>query len=90
MKSKKALFQVLDGYFGTDRFTRDKLNARGISNETYGRKSCIYINCGFTDTRRELENFLTCRGFQVNRNYDPERVTAEVVVSYFRGERWYV
>jgi len=90
MKSKKILFQVLDEYFGTDRFTRDKLNAKGISNETYGRKSCIYINCGFTDTRRNLENFLTVRGFKVNRDYDKGGIRAEVTVSYFRGEQWYV
>jgi hypothetical protein len=90
MKSKKALFEVLDGYFGTDRFTRDKLNAKGISNETYGRKSCIYVNCGFTDVRRELENFLSVRGFQVNRDYDQGGEWTEVIVSYFKGERWYV
>jgi hypothetical protein len=90
MKSKKALFEVLDMYFATNRFTTDKLNAKGISNETYGRKSCIYINCGFTDSRRELENFLTAHGFKVNRDYDRGGVRTEVTVSYFRGERWYV
>ena len=90
MKSKKALFEALDLYFATNRFTTDKLNAKGISNETYGRKSCIYINCGFTDARRELENFLSVRGFQVNRDYDQGGVRSEVTVSYFKGERWYV
>ena len=90
MKSKKALFQVLDEYFNTDRFVVMGLKARGISNETYGRKSCIYINCGFTDTRRNLENFLTVRGFKVNRDYNTERATVEVIVSYFRGDQWYV
>lgn len=89
MKSKKALFEALDLYFATNRFTNDKLNAKGISNETYGRKSCIYVNCGESEVRKQVELYLTARGFKVNRNYDQDGARIEVQVSYFKGDRWW-
>ena len=88
MKSKKALFEALDLYFATNRFTQEKLKAKGISNETYGKKSCIYVNCGEPDVRRQVESFLSTRGFKVNRNYDLGGTCAEVTVSYFKGNNW--
>jgi hypothetical protein len=90
LKSKKALFEALDGYFGTDRFTKDKLNAAGISNETYGRMSCVYVNCDDKEVRKNVEGFLSARGFKVNRDYDQGGKRIEVQVSYFRGEQWNV
>ena len=89
MKSKKALFEALDLYFATNRFTQEKLKAKGISNETYGKKSCIYVNCGEPDVRQQVDLYLTARGFKVNRNYDLGGARTEVQVSYFKGERWW-
>lgn len=88
MKSKKALFEVLDEYFATNRFTTEKLNAKGVSNETYGRKSCVYVNCGDPVVRRQLDIFLSVRGFKVNRNYGLGGSRIEVQVSYFKGTAW--
>ena len=88
MKSKKALFEALDLYFATNRFTQEKLKAKGVSNETYGRKSCIYVNCGVPLVRDQVELYLTMRGFKVNRNYDRDGAWAEINVSYFKGNNW--
>ena len=89
MKSKKALFEALDEYFVTNRFSTEKLNAKGVSNETYGKKSCVYVNCGERDVRQQVELFLTARGFKVNRDYDRDSAHIEVQVSYFKGDRWW-
>lgn len=88
MKSKKALFEALDEYFATNRFSTEKLNAKGVSNETYGRKSCIYVNCGDPVVRRQLDIFLSVRGFKVNRNYNLGGSRTEIQVSYFKGTSW--
>lgn len=88
MKSKKALFEALDEYFATNRFSTEKLNAKGVSNETYGRKSCIYVNCGDPVVRRQLDIFLSVRGFKVNRNYNLGGSRTEIQVSYFKGTAW--
>ena len=88
MKSKKALFEALDLYFATERFSTEKLNAKGVSNETYGKKSCIYVNCGVPLVREQVDLYLTARGFKVNRNYGPGGSRIEVQVSYFKGDNW--
>ena len=88
MKSKKALFEALDEYFATQRFSTEKLNARGVSNETYGRKSCVYVDCGVPIVRQRVELYLTARGFKVNRNYGLGGTRIEVQVSYFKGDKW--
>lgn len=88
MKSKKQLFNDLSMYFGTNEFVEKGLRAKGISNETYGRKSCIYINCGTADERKNVDGFLAARRYKVNRNYNPGGPRTEVQVSYFKGEGW--
>lgn len=88
MKSKKALFNDLGLYFGDNEFLKG-LNAKGVSNETYGRKSCIYFNARDKETRRNLEAFLAIKGYKVNRDYDRDGALIEVQVSYFKGERWW-
>ena len=90
MKSKKKLFNDLSLYFGTNEFAEKGLKAKGISNETYGRKSCIYINCGEAAVRNQVESFLSLRGYKVNRNYNPGGSRTEVQVSYFKGNQWNV
>jgi rhodanese-related sulfurtransferase len=88
MKSKKILFVALDQFFATDHFTKGKLKAKGISDETYGRDSRIYVHCDTAQERKQLERFLKNEGFRVHTDYWPGSATAEVSVSYFRGTNW--
>lgn len=89
MKSKKALFTALDKFFGTTEYSDRKLKHKLISDETYGRNSCIYVYSeGTLEDRRKLERFLDKEGFKVNKDYWPGSSTTEVSVSYFRGTNW--
>lgn len=89
MKSKKQLFLFLDKHFDTTNFSVGGLNAQHVSNETYGKKSCIYLSmCSSYAKRRELEIELTKAGFAVNRQYWPGSSMIEVTVSYFKGHHW--
>lgn len=85
MKSKKSLFAALKEidpvYFkGVD------LNHAKIDNETFGRKSMIYVRCLNAFHKWELSRELSKRGFKVCR-YDVP-IVVEVQVSYFKGEHW--
>lgn len=86
MKSKKALFQLFKELWDLDV----NLNSPGISNETYGRDSRIYINAprAVKATRKLLENTLENHGFKVHRSYWPGSDIVEVSVSYFKGWHW--
>ena len=86
MKSKKHLFVALDKFFDTDKYTKNGLTI--VSNETYGRKSCIYVTTDSVVQRNKLERFLTTDGFKINFDYWPGARTSEVQVSYFKGEGW--
>ena len=88
MKSKKLLFIALDKFFSTTEFGELNLKHKKISNETYGRNSCIYVHTDSPVKRRELERFLKNNGFKVDPDYWPSSGTAEVSVSYFRGDNW--
>jgi hypothetical protein len=87
-KSKKKLFEALDQFFGTDAYSKNGLNAKGISDETYGRDSQIYIDC--QGRRKELESFLRVNDFMVNSSYGKGGDYTEVGVSYFKGYHWNV
>lgn len=86
MKSKQKLFRFLQllskqPYVG--------LSSQGISNETYGKRSMIYIHApSFGFERRVLEHQLSSNGYKVNFNYWPESQNTEVQVSYFKGKNW--
>jgi hypothetical protein len=85
MKSKKKLFEVLkeiDPVF----FRGVDLNHKIIGNETYGRKSMIYVQCLNVHHKAELSRELSKRGFKVCR-YDVP-IVVEVQVSYFKGWHW--
>lgn len=86
MKSRKALFVSLDKFFQTDKFTKKGDFITG--NETYGKQSFIYVSAGTVEVRRNLEKFLINEGFGINPQYAPGHSTAEVRVSYFRGDGW--
>ncbi len=57
----------------------------GISDETYGRNSFLYISTPDVATRLRLESFLESKGAKVDRSYSPGSCTTEVAVSYFKG-----
>jgi hypothetical protein len=89
MKSKKQLFAALDRFFGTDNYTKLGLDAAGVGNETYGQESMIYVEAPTVEQRKALERELGSQGFCVNSEYWPGSATAEVQVSYFRGDGWF-
>lgn len=90
MKSKKRLFEHLSLFFMNDQYVKKGLKADGIRDETYGRKSCIYIDTTAPEERSKLESFLIRHGFKVNQDYWPSSSTLEVQVSYFKGHQWNV
>ena len=57
----------------------------GISNETFGRASMLFIHCPDHATRLRLERFLTSKGAKVHTDYSPLGDTLEVQVTYFKG-----
>jgi hypothetical protein len=90
MKSKKKLFEALTMFFQNGEYIEKGLKAAGISNETYGRKSCIYVDTANPIVRRNLTGYLGMKGFKVNYDYWPGSSTLEVEVSYFKGNQWNV
>lgn len=88
MKSKKKLFAALDTYYGTTTFTRDGLKHCNISDETYGRMSCIYITEPDRETLLHLQAVLIRDGFKCNEAYARSNPVIEVRVSYFKGYHW--
>jgi len=88
LKSKKKLFEALDQFFGTDVYSKEGLNAKGIGDETYGKDSYIYIDC--QGKRNELETFLRWNDFTPNSGYGKGGDYTEVGVSYFKGYNWEV
>ena len=90
MKSKKKLFEFLDQYYRhvEPEYALEGLKHEKIENETYGRKSCVYIQCG-EELRGNLLNSLTVNDFKVDRTYGKDFGRLEVQVSYFQGERYW-
>ena len=88
MKSQKQLYPLLDEFFKTKEYSAKGLKAKGISDETYGKKSMIYIGTKSPAERKELETFLKSKGVKVHTDYNPGKSTAEVQVTYFKGTRW--
>ena len=88
MKSKKALFEYLDAYYchREPEYARDGLKHPNIANETYGKKSCIYIYPG-KEMHGNLKQSLNDSGFKVSKRYGGDH-TIEVQVSYFKGFLW--
>lgn len=87
MKSKKQLFKDLEE-IDPATFKGVGLDHRTISNETYGRQSCIYIRCHTVEMRRQIESALERRGHRIGRDYWPGSARIEVTVSYFKGWHW--
>jgi len=88
LKSKNKLFSLLDEFYNNKEYTRDKLKHPNISDETYGKKSMIYIHVRSMDEREKLETELQDEGFPINKQYNKGQPTIEVQVSYFKGYHW--
>jgi hypothetical protein len=90
-KSKKRLFADLADLAQDPMlslFADAGLKHPKVGNETYGRMSCIYLYTENVATRLHLERALSALGHRINSDYHPGSGTAEVVVSYFKGEHW--
>ena len=90
MKSKKKLFEALQR-INPERFpnvAKKQRQAGYISNETYGKKSMIYITESSHEARKKLESQLMDEGFNVQTSYWPGSSVLEVQVSYFKGWHW--
>ena len=89
MKSKKALFEFLDQYYRhvENEYARDGLKHPNIGNETYGKKSMIYLYCG-DEMRGNLLSSLQVNDFDVSRSYGKDFGALEVQVNYFKGYHW--
>jgi len=94
MKSKSELFKFLARRF---KKAGVAIGNFSISDETYGKKSFIYLWNIFQEwgiTRDEMESILKAKGFQVNPNYGRgvkgfrDCDATEVAVSYFKGWHW--
>ncbi len=61
----------------------------GLSDETYGKDSRIYIHCQTHADRHRLEAFLQSKGLTtVNTEYWTASRIADVGVTYFKGWHW--
>jgi len=88
MKSKKKLFAALDTHFKTTLWSAKGLKHSNVSDETYGRRSMVYISLKTPEERQTTERFLVREGFNVQSGYYPGSSTAEIQVSYFKGFHW--
>jgi len=92
LKSKEELFKVLDEVFTSSGisscFSKQTLNHNLISDETYGDKSYVYVNCKHENVRRKIEAELEKKGFVMDLAYHPGSGIIAVNVSYFKGQNW--
>lgn len=91
LKSKKRLFADLAALL-PDAFSEAPvkgLEHPRIDDETYGKKSFIYIAFRSCEERQVMEEALRCWGWNPDRRYSPGSGRAEVQVSYFKGQRWW-
>jgi hypothetical protein len=84
LKSRKALFAALQSIPGAVLPKTPK----GFSDETYGRRSMIYVRWDSMEARQKGEATLVQQGFKVCPEYDPKSPVSEVQVSYFKGWHW--
>lgn len=69
--------------------TKDlKKGVQGVSDETYGRYSHVYVHAGSPEKRQDLEAKLLNKGIRCNTAYNPTGSSLDVPVSYFRGHNW--
>ena len=85
MPSKTKLFKDL-GELGYTEIAEQKLDHKQVSNETYGKMSCIYLTLDDDEVASKLKRQLKARGHHIGSwGYDNG---IEVRVSYFKGWHW--
>jgi hypothetical protein len=84
MKSRKKLLETLIRL----NYVTPDTKVTQLRNETYGRKSMIYLDAPTPSDRQGWERALEREGFKVHRSYWPGSATLEVQVSYFKGWHW--
>lgn len=62
--------------------------ARGVGNETYGKKSMLYLRARDMEHRNAIERFLDRNNIKAFMDYSPGSPVVEVQVSYFKGWHW--
>ena len=89
LQSKTKLFEILRVETEDEEF-RKGLSHPSIGNETYGRKSMVYVHWNLIPgfDRKSGEETLEAYGCNVNRRYWPGHEVSEVQVSYFKGHHW--
>ena len=89
---KQLGIMLHEGGFVKKPFTTADLKAGrvpNVGNETYGKKSFVYLYTGSPEKRKKVEAFLRKRGVtSVHKDYSPGYGTAEVGVQYFRGHHF--
>jgi hypothetical protein len=89
MKSKRTLFQDLAALeiAGLEGIGDRKLDHPRISNETYGRKSFVYVTFAKGE-RVQMERRLAALGHKIHPDYWPGSSVSEIQVTYFKGWHW--
>lgn len=90
-KSKKKLFEFLE-VWDPEWFAGAVdlgLEHPHIDNETFGRKSMLFIWFENLEHRRAAEDAIEDAGWKVFPRYSPGGRKAEVQVSYFKGDRYW-
>jgi hypothetical protein len=88
MKSKKKLFEDLNAECPLTFEGKAGLDHPLIKNETYGRRSYIYINARLREFRERMEYKLMMLGHKIDKSYHPGSGVVCVQVSYFKGHNW--
>lgn len=89
LKSKKKLFQFLTEWYDDPTFADQGLKRAGVDNETFGRKSVIYLYLKRESDAIKLQDVLQRHGFVVDERYNQVNPkTVAVQVSYFKGHNW--
>lgn len=85
MKSKTALFDALHEITGDKTYVEKGLAHPSISNETYGKKSYVYVHRMTAFAADVIAYELDIRGFEVDSRV---KGRVDVRVSYFKGHHW--
>ena len=98
-QSKKKLFVKLSelstrndafAHFANVNNKDQRLEHPSVGNETYGKTSCIYLYFPTEDAKRVAARKLLTAGFDTCNGWTRSNKRGiEVVVTYFKGDRWW-
>ena len=67
-----------------------KSNDVEISNETYGKRSMVYLRFYNETLALTIKKYLEKNGFKPDSSWETKNTQSyEIPVSYFKGERWW-